>query len=830
MYKRYQFSASLLLLCILTSNAWAQNLADSIFKLNENAAKVPSKGTVTSADTTFNALIKRVDFYADKFNDISNQLNDGFDTLNISEDLPRIEERLRAFQKNSFDDGAVTLRYLSTFEDYFATTQKQLDKWDKQLSEYNTSLTNIQEILCGLTTDSVFKNLPADSSLRDRFFGRINALGPKWHRLDSISNRAILKIGVLESRISESQLQVLDYNEKIKTGLKVLSDKTFTKEYDYLWDVNLKGFFVNLKEGLVATLSLNYKIFNYYIKYGYKVHIINFLLFILVFFWLLSNRNTIQRENKSSLTIFENALLTSKFPIVGALTVTCTIGPFFYYHPPVVLNTIYLVVLLFCIGILIKRIFDSNLANCWFILLGFVALYSICNLYIYVFPSERIIFFLLTLVVLLFSLRNYEKHKFKIPEKHKNNINYLSYIYFSLLIISLICNLFGRYSLSKIAATTAVFTLVEGISLLIFVKIITEGIYLQMEVGKIHINRFSSYLDFKNLKNRIGNFLRFLAIVLLFVYFTQNLGIFDDIYDETKKFLLEVRKIGSTTFTFAGFIIFILIIYLSTVVAKIISYFFEFADEHAAKSNRRKNYSSSILLVRLFIWTIGFLIAIAASGIPIDKITIILGALGVGIGFGLQNLVNNVVSGLVMVFEKPVQVGDLIEVGDKTGTVRSMGIRASKILTLEGSEVIIPNGDLLSQNLINWTLSNTHKRICLQVGVAYGTDVDKVKQIFKSIIEESEDVMQTPAPLILLDAFGDNSVNFKILCWVADIDNWLMIQSVLMSRIFEEFYKQGIQIPFPQRDVHVYMKEGKGNSSSIPEKRIPRSSKPDEDK
>src|SRR6476620_2094842 len=137
-----------------------------------------------------------------------------------------------------------------------------------------------------------------------------------------------------------------------------------------------------------------------------------------------------------------------------------------------------------------------------------------------------------------------------------------------------------------------------------------------------------------------------------------------------------------------------------------------------------------------------------------------------------------------------------------------MGIRASKILTLDGSEVIIPNGDLLSQNLVNWTLSNTHKRICLEVGVAYGSDIEQVKQIFKDILEKGEDVMQTPSPLILLDNFGDNAVNFKILCWVGDIDNWLTIRSILMSNIFEEFYKQGVQIPFPQHDLHIYMKDG----------------------
>ena len=330
---------------------------------------------------------------------------------------------------------------------------------------------------------------------------------------------------------------------------------------------------------------------------------------------------------------------------------------------------------------------------------------------------------------------------------------------------------------------------------------------MQMELGKIEVNRISSYLDFKNLKNRIGKLLKVLAIILLIIFFAQNLNIFDNIYEASKEFFKQEREIGSTKFTFGGFSLFIIIVYLATVIAQIVSYFLEFADQNAPATVRKGKYSSTILLVRLAIWIVGFLIAIAASGVPTDKLTIILGALGVGIGFGLQSLVNNVVSGIVMVFEKPIQVGDLIEVGDRTGTVRSMGIRASKILTFEGSEVIVPNGDLLSQNLINWTLSNTHKRICLAVGVAYGTDIEKVKAIFKDILAADKEVMVEPAPLILLDKFGESSVDFKVLCWIRDIDNWLLIRSVLMSNVFEAFYKSGIVSPFPQRDVNLYIKE-----------------------
>ncbi|TKC00519.1 mechanosensitive ion channel family protein [Pedobacter cryophilus] len=805
MYKRF---CLLLFLYILGSPIYGQNLKDSIFKTSkENKNTTSSATTVGSADTSFNALIQRVDYYADQFNKINTQLNNGFDTLEISAGLPEIEAMQLRLKNNSFDGNAITLRYLSTFKDYFATSQKQLDKWENELTIYNTSLIAMQETLCGLTTDSTFKNLPADSALRERFFSRVNSLGSKWFRLDSLSTKAILNIGFLQSRVSAAQVQSIEFNEQIKTGLKLLSVRTFTKEYDYLWELKTENFFSELKDTLLRTVVVNFRILAYYLKYSYKVHLINFFLFLLIALWLTKNRNTILKDNPSAISIFKQAMLTSRYPKVAALAVTCTIGPFFYYHPPIILNQIYLIVLMVCVGILIRKIYSKVFIKCWLFLFPFLLFFSIVNLYFGVFVSERLVFFLLTAMLLTFSIWYYKRHWQSIPKENQTRGKYLLVIYFILLASSLVTNVFGRYSLSKIATTTAIFTLIEGYSLFIFVKIITEAIYLQMEVGKIQINTISSYLDFKNLKNRIGNFLRFLSFGLLFIFFTQNLGIFDNIYDATKEFLLEVRKIGSTSFTFGGFILFLFIIYIATIIARVVSYFFEFADEQSSKKTRKVKYGSSLLLVRLSIWIIGFLIAIAASGVPTDKITIILGALGVGIGFGLQNIVNNVVSGLVMVFEKPIQVGDLIEVGDKTGTVRSMGLRASKILTLDGSEVIVPNGDLLSQNLINWTLSNNHKRISLEVGVAYGTDIEKVKSIFKDIVEANAEVMKIPAPLILLNDFADSSLNFKVLCWVSDIDDWLRVRSILMSSIYEEFYKQEIKIPFPQRDVNVYLKE-----------------------
>ncbi|NNU34601.1 mechanosensitive ion channel [Mucilaginibacter sp. S1162] len=182
-----------------------------------------------------------------------------------------------------------------------------------------------------------------------------------------------------------------------------------------------------------------------------------------------------------------------------------------------------------------------------------------------------------------------------------------------------------------------------------------------------------------------------------------------------------------------------------------------------------------------------------------DKITIIISAFGIGIGFGLQNIVNNLVSGLILAFEKPVQIGDIIEVDNRSGTIQEIGIRASKIATSDGAEVIIPNGDLISHHVVNWTLSNNNRRIELIVSVKYGTEIEKVKNLLLDLLNAREDVMKEPKPLVFLHNLNGSSVDFRILFWADDISQWLELKTHVLSDIFTVFEKEGIQMSTTSR-------------------------------
>ncbi|MBT8442635.1 MAG: mechanosensitive ion channel, partial [Gammaproteobacteria bacterium] len=209
---------------------------------------------------------------------------------------------------------------------------------------------------------------------------------------------------------------------------------------------------------------------------------------------------------------------------------------------------------------------------------------------------------------------------------------------------------------------------------------------------------------------------------------------------------------------------------------------------------------------RLIYYTLvagGILFALAAGGIELTKLTLIISALGVGIGFGLQGIVNNFVSGLVLAFERPFQMGDIIATGTLTGRVREIGLRASRIRTFDGAEVIVPNADLIAGNVINWTLSDRTRRLDIRIGVAYGTDPKRVKEILLGVAEDSEVVAKDPEPAALFEGFGDSSLNFTLRAWIPEAGDWPSLSSDLYVAVHDAIVDAGIEIPFPQRTLHI---------------------------
>jgi small-conductance mechanosensitive channel len=208
-------------------------------------------------------------------------------------------------------------------------------------------------------------------------------------------------------------------------------------------------------------------------------------------------------------------------------------------------------------------------------------------------------------------------------------------------------------------------------------------------------------------------------------------------------------------------------------------------------------------LVHYVIIFVAFLLAISTLGFEVTKITIVLSALGVGIGFGLQGFVNNFVSGLILLFERPVRVGDYIEAVGTWAEIKRIGLRSTTVQTFDQADVIIPNADLVTNQVTNWTLSDRQVRLIIPVGVAYGSDVPLVMETLEACAKEHDRVSTLRPPDVLFLSFGESSLDFELRLWVTDADDRLNVTSDLHREIDRRFREANIEIAFPQRDLHL---------------------------
>ena len=198
-----------------------------------------------------------------------------------------------------------------------------------------------------------------------------------------------------------------------------------------------------------------------------------------------------------------------------------------------------------------------------------------------------------------------------------------------------------------------------------------------------------------------------------------------------------------------------------------------------------------------------FFLAIAAAGVELSKFTILTGAIGVGLGFGLQNVVNNFVSGLILLFERPVRIGDFLEIGGATGQVSKIGVRSSTLHAQDGSDLIIPNATLISERVTNWTLTGTQRQILLNIPVAYGNDPTEVRDLLRTTATSHPDVLDFPKPKAFFLGFGDNALNFEVRFWAPRPQVVLELKSEVALRIAAALSKAGIKVPVPQRTLNI---------------------------
>jgi potassium-dependent mechanosensitive channel len=260
---------------------------------------------------------------------------------------------------------------------------------------------------------------------------------------------------------------------------------------------------------------------------------------------------------------------------------------------------------------------------------------------------------------------------------------------------------------------------------------------------------------------------------------------------------------GELSLSLGDILVFALTVYLASVVSRLVQ--FVLAEDVLPRLNLRPGLPYALLnLVKYATVSIGFVLALLALGVNLNRVTVLGGALGIGVGFGLQNIVNNFVSGLILLFERPVRVGDAVQIGDVQGEVRRIGIRATTVRAWEGAEVIVPNSQLVADRVTNWTPSEYRRRLDIPVNVAYGSAPDKVLQVLTGVAQNHRDVVTSPAPVALFLGFGDSALQFQLRAWTNQLDRHPEVRSELGVAVYAALQEAGFSIPFPQHEVRIH--------------------------
>jgi small-conductance mechanosensitive channel len=761
--------------------------------------------SITKSDTSIGNLLQRVEHYTTTYNQINNNLAEGLDTVEISRELPPVIRRIDRIVTLGNTHKSSTLRYLFVLRDNLDRMQDKLEGWQADLADINTKLVQNQGDLFKFNKDSLLKTVPSDSLVQLSFFSHLKVLKELWHRVDSANRSALIKINLLQDKTSVSYTKILDETDHLDAKIGDFATKALAGESDFIWNVD--NHYNSFDTAWNSTIKLNQALFNYFLKTFTERHLIVIAFALLVLGWVIYNRIKAKRINDSLDSIFSQANYIYKKPVISALLVVTAISPYFYTHPPAVfLETFFLVSIILSLILIRKELLGASF-NFLILLFVLTIVYSISNLFIQLSDIDRYVIFALSVISIITGIAFYKKVK-KSPETHLPNTSLALKIFVALQVLSMLLNITGRFSLAKIIGITAVFNLWFLIILYLVIDIIIEGLYLHFEIKKGG-NSFINWMDYEIVEKKFRSSLVVVASLLWLFFLLQNLSIDDWALDTVTDILNQSQSIAGASFTFGGFVIFIFVIWLSSIISRVISYFYDVSSRRISDlSVLQKKHRTSTLLIRMTVFSIGFLLAVAASNFPLEKLTIIISAFGVGIGFGLQNIVNNLVSGLILAFEKPINIGDVIDVDGVSGTMKEIGIRSSKIATGDGSEVIIPNGDLISHHVTNWTLSNTNRQISLIINTAYGVDIDGVKDLLKAILSSHKDVMTAPAPSVFINNVSAASVEYKVFFWAADISKVAEIKSGVLADIHNELREKEIAMPSGQKDYYLHFPDG----------------------
>lgn len=741
-----------------------------------------------------------------------NKLNEQESKIAIGPEIQKIEKEWESFMgsiRKSMDDfdtvelEKLSLRNLTVLRDQWQVYQTQLEGWEKNLSADIQLLETVKE---EIQKEKEIWKITREFSLENDFTQVLkNRIGMILDKIDQTENELAKRLDemfIIQNRISGQTIEVTKIMEQLEAARESARKDLLAADSLPLWqEISIpkgKPILDQLRSSLMieqATLT------DFFKKNESRLyfHLMLSLILILLLFYFAKKAKSSLPDDRSSQALRH---ILSR-PLSVSILISLLISELFYPSLPLFILEffellIFIPLLRILVGLVTTRI--------RLMLFGLSALFVLHQLYDLISePSlvSRLILLTITLgaIVGLVGLTNQWR-----PAPNQNSLWSRAIIIGTrigivLFAFSLILNVIGNVSLAEL--------LTRGTLNSIYIAVILWAGFLVLEAILLLFLKTPFVSSLKTLQLHREVILRrtisFFHLVVSFFWALITLKFFA-LLEPAKTGLSALfgshLRIGTVNLSLGDVFAFVITIVLSIFLARSIRAFLDH-DILPLISLPRGVPGTISFLAHYTILIFGFLLALSIAGLEWSRFALLAGALGVGIGFGLQNIVNNFISGLILIFERPIKVDDMVEIDSLLGKILRIGIRSSTLRTWEGAEVIIPNGDLISGRVINWTLSDRKRRIKIPVGVAYGTDPNTVMEILTNAAKDHPDVLDEPEPKALFHAFGESSLDFELLFSIAEFEDWIKIKSDLTLAVHNALQAANIEIPFPQHDIHL---------------------------
>ncbi len=727
-----------------------------------------------------------------------------FDT--IAKDMPLIMIELGevATEVDSIRTSGRVGRRLQRIDDDLSATHRKLNTWSKDLidltREYQDGISSLNDALeLWSNTRESITNQEGSETLIETVDTVISSIQVAKDQRMAARAEAVQ----VQTEVSTAATQLTAIRQLRSELSKESRHQIFLPDSPTIWD--LKTFRHEERE---FSAEFNQKLTNdlhdliAYATLEPLGLILQFLIMVVTAVFLIKVRQRHQETLEQNPRTKSAAKLLNH-PIATGLVIALVLTPILVRTPPLVLYRFAVFAVLIPVFLLLKTTLPDRAKRPAYTIIIFYVILKISEHLPEFSIGQRLICLALAIAGIVVSVLRVRRHR-SLPSDTANSFPFehvaagLGVLVYS---ASALTNSFGIFALTQRILAGYIGALTLALILIAGINAIREFLRISMVVSPLrHLSAVRYHYTTVDLTA-----FRILRLAALCLFVITVLLMFN-LYEPTKRLLLAILdfgwQIGALNLSIGSVIMFVFVIWVSVLISRSVRFVVN-ADILPRFDLPRGIPSTISMMLNYSIITLGILIAMGAAGIDLSQLSLIIGALGVGIGFGLQNLVNNFVSGLILIFERPIKVGDKIQFGTNLGEVRSIGIRASNVRTFDGAEIIVPNGNLISNEVTNWTLSDQQRRMDVVVGVAYGNDPERVLEVLGSVLGQFEDVLKDPKPFISFDGFGDSSLDFTIRFWTNDFAIGLRLKSKVSIAIYKALNEAGIEIPFPQRDLHL---------------------------